>query len=78
MNTKQSDLFARSRDSQKEEVVVPAKNKTEKKQDMESSVDEILINKKLELFLKKYIHSFDKVHDQIELKGKLIELIRKI
>lgn len=44
----------------------------------EGRSEEIHVNKKLEAVLEKYIHSFDKVHDQIELKGKLIELIRKI
>ena len=38
----------------------------------------IVLNKKLTLYLKKYVDSFDELSDKIELKGKLIDLIRKL
>ena len=43
-----------------------------------SSVSGIIVNKKLEVYLKKYIDSFEELHQKIELKGKLIDLIRKL
>ncbi len=80
MNKKQQKLFEKEIDkkSQKKKVLITGKDNNSEKIKTDSGENEILIDKKLELYLKKYIHSFDKVHNQIELKGKLIDLIRKI
>jgi len=39
---------------------------------------EIDVNKKLVLFIEKYIDSFNELHEKIKLKGMLTDLIRKL
>jgi|GEM_PF-3877934 len=44
----------------------------------EKEKHDIEVNGKLTEYLEKYIRSYKNINDQIELKGKLIDLIRKL
>jgi|GEM_PF-3372809 len=79
MDKADGDLFIKKQ--QCNDSIVSSMKKNEKNIGKEVNImpqQGIVVNKKLELYLEKYINSFNELHEKIEMKGILIDLIRKL
>ena len=79
MDKAEGHLFSNTQQSNDRHVFSGKKNERLKGKEVNAiSKQGITVNKKLELYLEKYVNSFNEIQDRIEIKGILIDIIRKL